>query len=311
MKKRAMTISAVLAIACLLPGTIMAASDPINLWVNNDVAVTDESMGEAYINDAGRTMVPLRLVNDYLGYNTKWTSDGRIHVTGDNGALDVTLQVGSVDYVSNGAPGKFGTPPLVQNGRTYLPARDFSELHGSIYWDGESRTVWMIDTDTPLYRVMGRKIVRARIDGQQVMNISGENGVSAQRGDYVNRVKVEKDGTAYVAVNYDNDASGRGLLFRDDGDKLTCLEVRVNGTSSFAVDGDVVYHTMGTKAGPWTNAIDPHRLLLSTADTEKTYTLDFAVNECDLTMEKGKLIAIAPDGARHVIDFNMLSPNVK
>ena len=48
-------------------------------------------MGVPYINDVGRTMVPLRVVNDYLDYTTDWTSDGRIHISGKDGAVDVTL----------------------------------------------------------------------------------------------------------------------------------------------------------------------------------------------------------------------------
>lgn len=300
MKKTVMFLAGMLALGVGVPG-VAEASD-IQLWVNEAVVAPEPSMGEAFVNDAGRTMVPLRVVNTYFDYETEWQKNGRIHITGKDGAVDVTLQLGDGTYVTNGQSGRFDTVPLVKEGRTYLPARDFGELYGSVYWDQESRTVWMTDSQSPLYRVMGQSLMRTSVDGTQRMALDEAHQVSAVRGDVVRAVKSAADGKRFVAVQYDNNAARQCVLFRDDGDTLTDMGVMVNATSSFAVEGETVYHTMGTDAGPWTGDIDPYRLLISDGVEERSRVLDFRVNECTLDMKDDKLIATDPKGVEHVIE---------
>lgn len=300
MKKTAMVLVGALALGVGAPD-VAQASD-IHLWVNEAVVEAEASMGEAFVNDAGRTMVPLRVVNTYFDYATEWQKDGRIHITGKDGVVDVTLQLGDGSYVANGQSGRFDTVPLVKDGRTYLPARDFGELYGSVYWDQESRTVWMTDSQSPLYRVMGQSLMRISVNGTQRMTLDEDHQVSALDGDAVSAVKPSADGKMYVAIQYDNNAARQCVLFRDEGTALEAMGVSINATSSFAVDGDIVYHTMGTDAGPWTGDIDPYRLLISNGAEECSRVLDFKVNACTLDMKDGKLIATDPKGVEHVID---------
>ena len=79
----------------------------------------------------------------------------------------------------------------------------------------------------------------------------------------------------------------------------------INATSSFTVDGDTLYYTDGTDAGPWSEYIQPNALHVTTigGDT-KTVTLDFAVNACCLDMVDGQLIATDSDGVQHVIELD-------
>lgn len=300
MKKTAMVLVGALALGVGAPN-VAQASD-IQLWVNEAVVEAEASMGEAFVNEVGRTMIPLRVVNTYFDYATEWQKDGRIHITGKDGAVDVTLQLGDGSYVANGQSGRFDTVPLVKEGRTYLPARDFGELYGSVYWDQASHTVWMTDSQIPLYRVMGDSLMRTSVDGTQRMMLDDAHQVSALNGDAVSAVKSATDGKMYVAVQYDNNAARQCVLFRDEGTALEDTGVTVNATSSFAVDGETVYHTMGTDAGPWTGDIDPYRLLISDGSEERSRVLDFKVNECTLDMKDGKLIATDPKGVEHVID---------
>ena len=51
-------------------------------------------------------------------------------------AMDVPLAVRKLHHSAGGQSGRFETAPTLRHDRTYLPARDFSELYGSIYWDG-------------------------------------------------------------------------------------------------------------------------------------------------------------------------------
>ena len=74
--------------------------------------------------------------------------------------------------------------------------------------------------------------------------------------------------------------------------------------SSVYVDGNTVYYTDGTDAGPWHNPIVPNRLYAATiGGNTKTYTLDFAVNACTLDKVNGRLIATDSSGVQHVIEL--------
>lgn len=85
MKKCTIIAMMVLLMGCLLPQAAVAAPTEVGLKVNDSWVSCDASTGAPYINDSGRTMVPLRVVNDYLDYTTDWASDGRIRITGRDG----------------------------------------------------------------------------------------------------------------------------------------------------------------------------------------------------------------------------------
>ena len=86
----------------LVPNTALAESTDVNLIVNDTHVVSSEAEGQVYINDAGRTMIPLRLVSETLDYETNWQPDGSIQITSADGAVDVTLQIGSTAYTASG-----------------------------------------------------------------------------------------------------------------------------------------------------------------------------------------------------------------
>lgn len=303
MKRKQVLASLTCAALLLAPSAAWADSIDLRLLVNDHYIGGSAEAGEAYINDAGRTMIPLRLVNTALHYRTDWQPDGSIHITNADGTVDVTLQVGSANYTANGQAGTFETLPTLKNDRTYLPARDFTELYGQIYWDNDSRTVWIYNGDAPTYCVLGNNLLRATADGITPVAMPEGSDVSIfGKSDVIMQQRVI-DGVGYVAINYNNNHSQQCPLFRDDGDHMTKIAT-INGTSSFYVDGDTLYHTTGTSAGPWSDIIQPNVLRVTTigGDT-KTYTLDFAVNTCTLDMVDGQLIATDSDGVQHVIDL--------
>ncbi|MDO4281901.1 MAG: copper amine oxidase N-terminal domain-containing protein [Peptococcaceae bacterium] len=300
---RWLAAAGLMALAFAAPQVAQAEDAAVNLQVNGDYVFTDESKGQAYINESGRTMVPLRVVGDNLNYTTDWTSDGKIHISGKDGKVDVTLQVGSKEYTANGQAGQFATAPLVRDGRTYLPARDFSELYGSIYWDGESRTVLICSEVENGYYIIGNHLLRGNAEG--IASVSMPEGYDVSSFGKPDQVANQRiiDGTGYVAINYNYNHSQQCPFFRDDGDHMTLLAT-INGSSSFWVEGNTIYHTMGIGAGPWTSSIDPKALLITTGENTQAIKLDFDVNTCTLSMENGQLIATEENGTRHVIDVD-------
>lgn len=289
------------------PSAALADSSDVHLLINNAYIGGSEADGQAYISDAGRTMIPLRLVSEVLDYQTDWQRDGSIRIHSADGTVDVTLQVGRTAFTANGVSGTFETAPTLKNDRTYLPARDFTELYGDIYWDNNSRTVWIAQSDKMQYQVIGGQLLRADNDGiQQVALPEGYTIYDPGGTDPILGQRVI-DGTSYLALLCQDSWKEPAPLFRDDGDHLTFVTNIY--PSSFCVDGDTVYYTDGFNAGAWSNPVEPNRLYAATiGGGTVSYTLDFAVNACVLDMVDGQLTATDGDGVQHVIDLSALTP---
>ena len=293
----------------LVPNAALAESTDVNLIVNDTHVVSSEVEGQVYINDAGRTMIPLRLVSETMGYVTNWQPDGSIQITSADGAVDVTLQIGSTAYTASGEAGTFATAPTLKNDRAYLPARDFTELYGSIYWDGDTRMVWIENRETPTYRVLGNNMLRADADGIAPVTMpEGYEVSSLGKSDQVVNERVI-DSVGYVAINYNMNHSQQCPLFRDDGDQMTYLAT-LNGSASFWVVGDTIYHTAGTDAGPWSEYLEPNQLYETTIGDEATTTscdVGFAINACTISVEDGVLSAVDGSGTVHEVNLSECS----
>lgn len=289
MKGKKVLSGLVCAAVLAAPGAAWADSTDVHLRINSASIGGSAAEGEAYISDAGRTMIPLRLVSEALDYQTDWQPDG------------------STAYTANGAAGAFETAPTLKNDRTYLPARDFTELYGDIYWDNDTRTAWIAQGKDLQYQVIGGQLLRADDDGiQQVALPEGYTIYDPGGTDPILGQRVI-DGTSYLALLCQDSWKEPTPLFRDDGDHLTFVTNIY--PSSFCVDGDTVYYTDGFNAGAWSNPVEPNRLYAATiGGGTVSYTLDFAVNACVLDMVDGQLTATDGDGVQHVIDLSTLTP---
>ena len=311
MKRKTWLFTVLLAAGCLLPTAAMAESAEGMVFANYKEVNPESGMGISYISDAGRTMVPLRQVGELMDYTIDWTSDGRIHISGKDGAVDVTIQVGSTAYTANGEAGQFETAPVIRDGRTYLPARDFGELYGSVYWDSTFRTVWISDREGPSYAFSKPHMIRYEGDRAEIVTMP--EGYEVDMGDTPEFVVKQKafDGYQYLVVVYNRDPLFNAELFRDDGDHMTHVRY-INASSDFTIDGDLLYRTNGVSAGhAGTGVLDRYVLYVSDMSGEGkggAYRLDFPVAECTLAVEEGKLVATLPDGTRHVVDLSTLTP---
>lgn len=132
---------AVPAFATSYPALEVASTD-LTLVINGKTIETNEKIGQPFISTENRTMVPLRLVTEELGYGVMWdNTDHSVVVTGAGGLVNVEMQIGDTAYTANGVSGNFSRPLEMINDRAYLPARDFTELYGDIVWDNDTRTV--------------------------------------------------------------------------------------------------------------------------------------------------------------------------
>ena len=134
MKSKKLLCGLTCAALLAAPGAVLADAPDVNLIVNQAHVYGDEATGQPYVNDQYRTMLPLRIINDTLGYDTEWQKDGQIRITDKDKKVDVTLKIGSTDYTANGEAGKFETALTTKNNRTYLPAHHLIQL----CWNAQS-----------------------------------------------------------------------------------------------------------------------------------------------------------------------------
>ncbi len=291
------------------PGAAFADSYNVSLVVNKSLVNSDEAAGQVYINDAGYTMIPLRVVNDAFGYKTDWQKDGSIHITSEDGTVDVSMSIGKKDFTANGTARTFKNLPTLKKDRTYIPAREFSELYGHVYWEKDSRTVWIHQGKNTEYEVIGTKLLRATEAGLQELSLPEGYALVMNTG--IDPIVVQQTigDTTYLGLFVDSSDFMKPVpLFRVNGTGLEYV-TDVYGSSTFYVDGDTVYYTDGTGAAGWSNPINPKNLYV--ADTKsgqvKTHVLDFAVNACTFSMKDGALIATEKNGTQHTIDVKSLA----
>lgn len=320
MKSKKLLAVATCAALLAAPAAAMADSTDVNLYIGNGKVGGTAETGQVYISDAGRAMVPLRLVGDVMGYTTEWQPDGSIHITSADGSVDVTLSVGKADYTANGVAGTFGTVPTLKDNRTYLPVRDFGEIYGSVSWDNDSRSVIVLGDEAQEFMVLGNRVVKVDAEGLHNLTLPADykltdKAVEMAKGRDLLSPRTF-DGVTYMTVNYNGVVTGKVPLFRVDGDNLTYI-TDVNGGASYCVgsDGHVCY-TEALGAGAWTPGEHPTYLYVTQPSTEaggqeKTdiYDVGFDVNQYTLQMTDGQMTAVDQNGkVQHTIDLSSMTP---
>lgn len=89
----------------------------------------------------GRTLVPFRAIAQALHVAVSWDGDTQT-VSATDGETSVRLQIGNTTAYHNDVPITLDVPPVIQNGRTLIPLRFFSEAFNcEVVWDGPNNTV--------------------------------------------------------------------------------------------------------------------------------------------------------------------------
>jgi hypothetical protein len=160
--------------------TTSFAQLPLRVVVNgNRVNFPD---AEPFIDDNGRTQVPVRFVSEALGAEVGWEGSTKT-VTISQGDKEIKIVIGKKDYTINGEKNLMDTEALLKEDRTFVPIRFVSEgLGAKVDWDPAVRTVYIdtrekgdIKDDTP----KDGSIIE--VDGYLVPNDTNIIIVKAQR----------------------------------------------------------------------------------------------------------------------------------
>ncbi len=104
----------------------------------------------AYIDaSSGRTLVPVRYLADALGATTNWDADTQeVNVT--TAVYNINMIIGSTTLTVNGESQTMDVAPVINNGRTYLPARWVANALGyQVDWNAQYQIVIIWPNGTP------------------------------------------------------------------------------------------------------------------------------------------------------------------
>lgn len=306
-----------LLLAMMMPLAAQAAdTNAVALRVNGDTIMYADGMGQPFVDHHQQMMVPLRIVNNSLGYDTKWQKDGLVEIFDMEKApiASIDIKKKTVEVDAKNTPCESLT---VQDGRCYVSVNDFDTLYGTAEWDSQEKVISVYPEKgfKQTYEVKDGKLIR--IEGQRETVIKMPEPTSLEEtpldGTTINGNPIEfkdipvkqigKD--IYVGLLGTESPNNFGLIYKIDGKHATYIG-EINMSSSYVVEDDVLYHTQGTDAGHFDSAeLDPKQLILTEIKTDKeikTIQVDFDINQCTLHMQNHKLIAVSPDGEHHVVN---------
>ena len=125
----------------------------IGFAANSEIAVTVDGQRIAFDNQQpaivdGRTLVPVRGVFEFLGFDVDFDTDSR-QVTLKRHDFDVILTVGNATFTTNGTSHSLDVPAQIIGGSTMLPIRAVLSSVG-YYVDWSAATNTVIISSTPI-----------------------------------------------------------------------------------------------------------------------------------------------------------------
>lgn len=143
MKNLIAIVFSALLVACsfLYATPSKAASYQVKVAIDGTLVKFPDA--QPYINNVGRTMVPVRFISENLGYNVAWDGVKRM-VTIDNGQKQIKLTVGAHQAIVEGKTVYLDAPVTLSQDRTFVPVRFITEGFGeTITWKNWNRTVYI------------------------------------------------------------------------------------------------------------------------------------------------------------------------
>ena len=144
------------ALPSFAASTITSAEFVIGMnqyFINNQTPGVQMDVAPYIDASSGRTLVPVRYLADALGATTAW--DGTTQtVTVTGGGMVVSMVIGSTTLTVGGQAQTMDVAPVINNGRTYMPARWVANALGyQVDWNAAYQIViiWPNGTTEPDY----------------------------------------------------------------------------------------------------------------------------------------------------------------
>ncbi len=132
-------LSTIITLSVCLINNVSAAESTkdIKIEIDGNKVITDV----APFIDNDRTLVPIRVISENLGYNVNWDNNSR-KVTVKNNNKTIELVIGKKDVKVNNKISSIDVAPIIKSERTFVPLRFISEsFDNDVKWDNNTRTV--------------------------------------------------------------------------------------------------------------------------------------------------------------------------
>ncbi|WP_187147783.1 peptidylprolyl isomerase [Heliomicrobium modesticaldum] len=133
-------ITTILCSMLLLTAPVSAVSaNEVTISVNG--VTVDFPDVKPYVNDDGRTMVPLRFISEQLGAQVRWNESEQMALIQYRGKT-IAIPIGQPKAYINGVTATIDTTAVRQDGRVLVPLQLISAVYGAkAGWDGETNRV--------------------------------------------------------------------------------------------------------------------------------------------------------------------------
>jgi len=152
--KKSICLVLALAMLFLFAGPVLAATNNAEFviglnqyFVNNQMPGITMDAAPYIDSSSGRTLVPVRYLGDALGATTNWDEGNqRVSVISGTGTTTLEMEIGNTTlWVNNQGKTQDQTldqAPVIESGRTYLPARWVAGALGySVDWNAANKIV--------------------------------------------------------------------------------------------------------------------------------------------------------------------------
>ncbi len=179
----------------------------LNQYFVNDQTPGIQMDAAPYIDaSSGRTLVPVRYLADALGATTNWDASTQT-VTVTTAVYNISMVIGSTTLTVNGQAQTMDVAPVINDGRTYLPARYVAETLGyNVDWDAKNKIVVIYPTSDIGEPGYSNAIQQAQLNAatpEQVQKLDAALGItmggSAAGGGWGYNPSLNADGSPNVA----------------------------------------------------------------------------------------------------------------
>jgi hypothetical protein len=150
--KKLMTILTLISLVMLFSVVSFARTVFPRVTINGALVKFPDT--QAFINQDGRTMVPVRFVAENLGFDVQWEGSTRtVKISGRDSVLELVIESSSIKRNRSGALDALtmDTIPVIKDGRTMVPLRFISEAMGiEVNWNGANTEVMIVDPENDL-----------------------------------------------------------------------------------------------------------------------------------------------------------------
>lgn len=182
----ALLLSTALLVPLLAPSSRAAAS--VNVSVNGTPVAFSSATGTPFLDQNGRTQVPLRVTMEAMGAAVGWDNSTRT-ATVSKGSVSIRIPIGTSFILVNGVKKSNDTSAQIVNGRTYLPIRIVAEsLSATVNWDNSTKSVQITAKGTPKIWLLTK--------------MSSSDYSTTYSYDNANRLISKKDSTDYSSQSY-------------------------------------------------------------------------------------------------------------